>query len=124
MLTKQQRKFVKEYLKSLCAVDAALKAGYKPSNANVTAALLLESERITGAFEEEISKMLKALDVPIGYVVKRLVRIAEFAAEEEEGAPRDAALVLKALDSLCKRIPAAVSASNGLRIEGLDVGRV
>lgn len=124
MLTKQQKKFVKEYLKSLSGADAAVRAGYKPSCAGATAAGLLENERITGAFEEEIGKMLKALDIPIGYVVKRLVRIAEFAAEEDEGTPRDASLVLKALDSLCKRIPGAVGGSNSVRIEGLDVTRV
>jgi len=124
MLTKQQKKFVREYLKSLSATDAAIKAGYKGTSAAAIAATLLESDAITDSFEGEIGKMLTALEIPIGYVVKRLVRIAEFAAYEEDGTPRDANLVLKALEALTKRIPGAQSSQNSVKVDGIDINKL
>ena len=124
MFTKQQKKFVKEYLKTLNGADAAIKAGYKASCAAATAAALLENERLTELFEAEIQKMLAALDVPVAYIVKRLVSIAEFGIQSEEGSLRDPALALKALDSLCKRIPATNAAQSGIKIENLDFGKL
>lgn len=113
ILTQLQKKFVKEYLQCLDGELAAQRAGYKENNLKYTAERLLENEQVIGYINRLINSQLRILQVPKCYVIKKLLKIAEFSLEEEdildkEGLPtgkkklRDSASALKALDALCK----------------------
>ena len=112
-LTIQQKKFVTEYLKNLDGELAAKNAGYKGKNLKSVSEDLLSRDYIICELNRQLSNQIKTLHVQRGYVVKKLLQIAEFSLAEEdvldkEGNPtgkkklRDTSAALKALDSLCK----------------------
>lgn len=112
-LTIQQKKFVTEYLKNLDGELAAKNAGYKSKNLKSVSEDLLSRDYIIRELNRQLNNQIKTLHVQRGYVVKKLLQIAEFSLAEEdvldkEGNPtgkkklRDTSAALKALDSLCK----------------------
>ncbi|MBR1681573.1 terminase small subunit [bacterium] len=112
-LTPQQKKFVTEYLKNLDGETAAKNAGYKDKNLKQTAENLLSKDTVIRELNRQLNNQIRTLRVQKGYVVKKLLQIAEFSLEEEdildkEGNMtgkkklRDTSAALKALDSLCK----------------------
>ncbi len=114
-ITKQQQKFVSEYLKFLDGEIAAKNAGYKDKNLKQTADLLLAKDVIIRELNKQLNNQIQTLRVQRGYVVKKLLQIAEFSLEEEDILDkegnltgkkklRDTSAALKALDSLCKYI--------------------
>ena len=114
-LTTKQKKFITEYLKTLDGELSASKAGYKAENLKRQADILLSKDSVIRELNRQLNIQLKTLHVQKGYVVKKLLQIAEFSLEEEEildkeGNPtgkkklRDTSAALKALDSLCKYV--------------------
>ena len=112
-ITPQQKNFVSEYLKNLDGEIAAQNAGYKDKNLKSVAEKLLSKDVIIRELNRQLNNQIQTLRVHRGYVVKKLLQIAEFSLEEEdildkEGNPtgkrklRDTSAALKALDSLCK----------------------
>ena len=112
-ITPQQKKFVSEYLKNLDSEIAAQKAGYKDKNLKQTADNLLSKDFIIQELNRQLNNQIQTLRVQKGYVVKKLLQIAEFSLEEEDILDkdgnftgkrklRDTSAALKALDSLCK----------------------
>ena len=112
-LTAQQKKFVTEYLKNLDGETAARNAGYKDKNLKKTAEILLSKNSIIRELNLQLNNQIQTLHVQKGYVVKKLLQIAEFSLEEEDILDkegnltgkkklRDTSAALKALDSLCK----------------------
>lgn len=112
-LTRQQKIFVSEYIKTLDGELSAKKAGYKAKNLNEIASLLLSKDFVIKEITRQLKKQITSLCVNKGYVVQKLLHIAEFSLEEEdildkEGYPtgkkklRDTSAGLKALESLCK----------------------
>lgn len=112
-LTKQQKKFVTEYIKTLNGELSAQKAGYKNKDLKLFALELLSKRIIVHEINKQLKEQITSLRVNKGYVIQKLLRIAEFSLEEEdildkEGAPtgkkklRDTSAGLKALESLCK----------------------
>ncbi len=112
-LTKQQKKFVSEYLKNLDGETAAKNAGYKDKNLKKIAENLLSKDFVIQELNKQLNNQIKTLRVQKGYVVKKLLQIAEFSLEEEDILDkegnltgkrklRDTSAALKALDSLCK----------------------
>ena len=112
-LTPQQKKFVAEYLKNLDGEIAAKKAGYKSNHLKLVADDLLSRDYIIRELNRQLNNQIKTLHVQKGYVVKKLLQIAEFSLEEEDILDkegnltgkkklRDTSAALKALDSLCK----------------------
>jgi len=53
-ITDQQRKFIREYLVDLNGTQAAIRAGYAPGSANVSASRLLARDNIKAAVQEEL----------------------------------------------------------------------
>lgn len=113
ILTPLQKRFVKEYLQCLDGELAAKRAGYNSRNLKLLADSLLENEQIIGYINRLINSQLRILQVPKCYVIKKLLKIAEFSLEEEDildkkGSPtgkkklRDSSSALKALEALCK----------------------
>ena len=112
-LTKQQKQFVLEYIKLLDGEKALLNAGYKVSNPASYASKLLSKDSIVNEINKQLKLQIETLNVQKGYVIRKLLQIAEFSLEQEdildkEGYPtgkkklRDSSAGLKALESLCK----------------------
>ena len=112
-LTLQQKKFVTEYIKCLDGEVSAKKAGYKSKDLKEVANNLLSKDFVINEIKLQLKRQITSLRVNKGYVIQKLLQIAEFSLEEEdildkEGFPtgkkklRDTSAGLKALESLCK----------------------
>jgi len=112
-LTNQQKKFVSEYIKSLNGEHSARHAGYKGKNLKETAEAWLANPLVINEIKSQLKERISSLQVHKGYVIQKLLQIAEFSLEEEEILDkdggytgkkklRDTSAGLKALESLCK----------------------
>lgn len=119
-LTKQQKAFIHEYIRSLDPKEAAIKAGYQKSRAKQQGDLLLKKDSILRELNSLLKKQASSLQVGKAYVVQRLLNIIEFSLEEEdildkEGNKtgktklKDTQSCLRALDYLCKHLGLASS---------------
>ena len=111
--TQQQKIFVKEYIKTLDGELSVKKAGYKTKNAKTFAEQLLSDDLVIKEINRQLREQINSLQVNKGYVIKKLLQIAEFSLEEEDITDkdgnytgkkklRDTSAGLKALESLCK----------------------
>lgn len=114
-LTKQQKKFVSEYIKTLNGELSAHNAGYKSKDLKAISEDLLSNNFVIKEIKLQLKDHISSLRVHKGYVVQKLLEIAEFSLEEEEILDkdggytgkrklRDATVGLKALESLCKHL--------------------
>jgi len=114
-LTQQQKKFVSEYIKTLDAEISAKNAGYKSKNLKSISEKLLSNNFVINEIKTQLKNQISSLRVHKGYVVQKLLEIAEFSLEEEEILDkeggytgkrklRDASVGLKALETLCKHL--------------------
>ena len=112
-LTNQQKKFVSEYIKSLDGELSARRAGYKSKDLKEVAERLLSDKFVINEIKLQIKNQISSLCVHKGYVIQKLLQIAEFSLTEEDildkdGCAtgkrklRDTSAGLKALESLCK----------------------
>ncbi|MBO6088662.1 terminase small subunit [bacterium] len=112
-LTQQQKIFVSEYIKTLDGEQSAEKAGYKSKDLKRISRELLSKDSIIKEINRQLTQQITSLCVNKGYVVQKLLHIAEFSLEEEdildkEGCItgkkklRDTSAGLKALENLCK----------------------
>ena len=112
-LTQQQKQFVFEYINSLDGEYSAKKACYKAKDLKSVANRLLSDKIIVNEIKLQIQKQISSLRVHKGYVIQKLLQIAEFSLEEEDILDkdggytgkkklRDTSAGLKALESLCK----------------------
>ncbi len=112
-LTQQQKKFVTEYIKTLNGELSAQKAGYKSKDLKSTASDLLSRDSVIKEIKLQLRSQISSLRVNKGYVIQKLLQIAEFSLEEEDILDkdggytgkkklRDTSAGLKALESLCK----------------------
>ena len=112
-LTNQQKKFVLEYIKSLDGEKAVKLAGYKVANPKNFSIELLSKDVIVNEIKNQLKHHINTLNVPKGYVIQKLLQIAEFSLEQEDILDkdgnytgkkklRDSSAGLKALESLCK----------------------
>ena len=83
-LTKQQKIFVSEYIKTLDGERSAKCAGYKSKNLTTTATELLSDETIIREIKTQLKQQISSLRVNKGYVIQKLLQIAEFSLEEED----------------------------------------
>jgi phage terminase small subunit len=119
-LTKTQKIFVSEYIKTLNGEKAMQSAGYSLKNPKKTLARLLSNNLIINEIKNQLKNHIDTLNVPKGYVIHKLLQIAEFSLEEEDILDkdgnytgkkklRDASAGLKALETLCKYLGFSVS---------------
>ena len=83
-LTQQQKRFVNEYIRTLDGEAAAKNAGYKAKNLKSFAQELLTRPYIVKEINTQLRTQISALNVQRGYVVKKLLQIAEFSLLFEE----------------------------------------
>ena len=88
-LTQQQKRFVSEYIKSLDSEMAAKKAGYKNKDLKNFATELLKKEYIIREIKSQINLQINTLSVQRGYVIQKLLQIAEFSLTEEDITDKD-----------------------------------
>lgn len=142
-LTPQQKLFVSEYIKSL-DIEKALKiAGYKSKNTDQIGTRLLSNPLIINELKNQLNHQIEILNVSKGYVIQKLLQIAEFSLEQEDIQDkdgnftgkkklRDASAGLKALESLCKYLGFSVSKGENseyketkiITISNLDDGKI
>jgi len=114
-LTKQQKEFVSDYIKTLDAELSAKNAGYKSKDFKEVADKLLSNNFVITEIKSQLKCHISSLRVHKGYVVQKLLEIAEFSLEEEDILDkdggftgkkklRDATVGLRALESLCKHL--------------------
>jgi len=114
-LTQQQKTFVSEYIKTLDAELSAKNAKYKSKDLKSVAENLLSNNFVINEIKTQLKSHISSLRVHKGYVVQKLLEIAEFSLEEEEifdkdggytgkRKLRDASVGLKALENLCKHL--------------------
>lgn len=114
-LTQQQKKFVSEYIKTLDAELSAQNAEYESDDFKAIAEELLTTNVVIKEIKSQLKDHISSLRVHKGYVIQKLLEIAEFSLEEEEILDkdggytgkrklRDASIGLKALESLCKHL--------------------
>ncbi|MBD5402146.1 terminase small subunit [bacterium] len=112
-LTTQQKLFVLEYIKTLDGEKALKSAGYKVKNLKAFASELLSKDYIIQEIKNQLKLQINTLNVQKGYVIQKLLQIAEFSLAEEDITDkdgnftgkkklRDSSAGLKALESLCK----------------------
>ncbi len=112
-LTKQQKIFVIEYIKTLDAEISAQKAGYKSKDLKAFGEKILSNNFVIKEIKSQLKEQIFSLRVHKGYVIQKLLEIAEFSLEEEEILDkdggytgkrklRDATVGLRALEYLCK----------------------
>lgn len=112
-LTQQQKRFVSEYIKTLDGEMAVKQAGYKCKDLKNFSAELLKKGYIIQEIKSQLKLQIESLSVQKGYVIQKLLQIAEFSLEEEEILDkdgnfsgkkklRDSGAGLKALEALCK----------------------
>ena len=112
-LTTQQKLFVSEYIKTLDGEKALKTAGYKVKNLKTFASELLKKDSIVNEIKLQLKQQIESLNVQKGYVIQKLLQIAELSLKEEDILDkdgnytgkkklRDSSAGLKALESLCK----------------------
>lgn len=112
-LTQQQKIFISEYIKTLDAEVSAQKAGYKSKDLKSVADRLLSNNFVIKEIKNQLKNHISSLRVHKGYVIQKLLEIAEFSLEEEEILDkdggytgkkklRDATVGLRALEYICK----------------------
>lgn len=124
MLTLQQRRFLREYSKTLDAKRAAIFAGYTAKTAAMQAKELLRKEKYARELNEIIEQKADHLEVCSGFIVKKYLQLIDWASGHsansaleaglrDRGKPKEPTLLLRALDGLCKHLSHA-----GLMDEG------
>src|SRR5215472_16914745 len=87
-LTLQQQRFVLEYLADpkRNATQAAIRAGYNPNRAKVTASEFLADPKIQAAIDDQLTKHLRSLNVDAEMVISGIVETIEKAKAAGQGA--------------------------------------
>lgn len=112
-LTPKHKNFITEYIKTVNGELSAKIAGYKSKDLKETAQKLLSDKTIIKEIKTRLKDQINSLQVQKGYVIQKLLQIAEFSLEEEDILDkegnftgkkklRDTSAGLKALESLCK----------------------
>lgn len=69
-------KFVSEYLVDLNGTQAAIRAGYAPKSAHVTASKLLKTPKVKGALDAAMAERAKRTEVTADRVIQEIARLA------------------------------------------------
>jgi len=76
ILTQKQKRFVEEYLIDLNATKAAIRAGYSPRAAKVTASKLLTNANLQAAIDKAMAERSRRTGINQDRVIQELAKIA------------------------------------------------
>jgi len=82
LLTPKQKRFIDNYLISLNATDAAIKAGYKEKTARSIGCQLLTKLNIRETLDERIKSIEDKTEITVEYVLKGINDLAKNAKSE------------------------------------------
>jgi phage terminase small subunit len=94
-LTPKQQRFVAEYLKDLNATQAAIRAGYSATNADVTGPRLLGNVGIAAEIQKRQDKIAGKLELTAEKVLQDLEEVRAKALEGGQYAPAVRAIELR-----------------------------
>ena len=84
-----QKQFVTEYIKTLDGEKSVKNAGFTVEDAKEFAQELLSRDYIIREIKYQLNRQIDALNVPKGYVIQKLLQIAQFSLEEEDILDKD-----------------------------------
>lgn len=86
-LTPRQQAFVRNITKGMSGREAAIKAGYAKSSADVTASRLLRNTKVSAKVKVNLEKAAETAIVDQAFVLERLRKVAEVCSEtyQKEG---------------------------------------
>lgn len=93
-LNEKQKRFVEEYCIDYNATQAAIRAGYSPKSAEVTACRLLRNAKICEAIDQKRVKIAEKAELSAEWVLRELARNHELAKGIGELAASNKALEL------------------------------
>jgi phage terminase small subunit len=79
----RQQRFVQEYLLDLNAKQAAIRAGYSPSTAEVQGSRLLRSVKVQRALSKAIDRRTAKVEIDQEWVLSRLALVVERCLQHE-----------------------------------------
>lgn len=83
-LTPKQRAFVQEYLVDLNATQAAIRAGYSPKTANVTACETLTKPYVAEAIRQALDKRAERTEISADWVLNQLIETQDAAYADKQ----------------------------------------
>jgi len=95
-LTPKQARFVAEYQVDLNATQAAIRAGYSPTSAHVTASRMLSDAKVRAAVEQTQRKVTEAVLDSAEDVIRDAVKTYNAAMAAEQYGAAVSALTLRA----------------------------
>ena len=112
-INNKEKQFVAEYIRTLDCEKAVKYGKFKTPNPKKLGQYLLCQTHIIKEIKCQMNQQIDSLNVQKGYVIQKLLQIAEFSLTEEDILDkdrnftgkrklRDAGAGLKALESLCK----------------------
>lgn len=115
-MTRRQARFVSEYLKDLNGTQAAIRAGYSTTAAEVSASRLLRKGKVRRAVDSAIAARAHRVEVTADHVIGELYRLATVdiaEAFDDDGQ-------LKPLKEMSPDVRRAIA---GIEVEALYEGR-
>lgn len=83
-LTPKQARFVSEYLVDLNATQAAIRAGYSASRAEITGSDLVRNRRVAAVIAERQQIRAETVGIDAAYVLRQAVKLHERCMQEIE----------------------------------------
>jgi phage terminase small subunit len=83
-LNRRQTQFIAEYLVDFNGKQAAIRSGYSPRSAEVTASQLLSHPKVKAAAEVAMKRKREATELNEAWVLEKLRKIAERCSREDE----------------------------------------
>ena len=117
-LTLPMQKFVREYLVDRNGTQAAIRAGYSPVGAGVTANRLLKMPKIAAEIAKVTGKALQSLDISVERVLQERARLSFFDIRKvvnSDGSP-------KALHELDDDTAAAIAGVDCVMVGNAEMG--
>ena len=93
-LTPKQQRFVEEYLTSLNATQAAIRAGYSEKTAKEIGSENLTKPNIQKAIQEAQNKLSERTGITQNYVLKNIQKVVERCMQQEAVLARDGSPLL------------------------------
>lgn len=98
-LTRRQAEFVRQYLVDWNGTQAAIRAGYSPKGAKVTACRLLTRVNVMAAIGEKRQELVERVDLRAEAVLRDLEALkAACMTPDDKGKPKDAATAARVLE--------------------------
>ena len=116
----KQRKFLEEYANTLDLKASALAAGYKKQTALANVRNLFKNPANEKELKAICERKAGHLEICKGYIIAGYLKILDWALDlDDNGKPNDAAIAIRALDSVVKQL-----GTTGLEENKVDIQNI